>query len=98
MLMKDLLKQLKAHLSTLDPWILVYDNQGTFNDDVGECIVTDPGRDGYGLLFGVPVRREIAFEDACSLTPRFQIRVSRSCLIDLIARIEYQEGIRKDVA
>lgn len=96
--MKELLRQLKAHMSTKDPWVLVYDNQGTFDDRVGECIVVDSGRVGHGSLLGVPLRREITFEDAYNLIPHFQLRVSREHLNDLIARIEYQDGGRKNVA
>lgn len=36
--MEKLLSHLKAHLVTCDPWILVYDNRGTFSRRVGDKI------------------------------------------------------------
>ena len=96
--MKRLLAHLKAHLQTCDPWILVYDNQGTFEDCVGEQIVITAGCNSRGSLFGVPLRRESAFEDVWDLVPRSQMRVAREHLEELIERIEYNEGHLKYVA
>lgn len=96
--MKRLLYHLKAHLLTCDPWILVYDSQGTFEDRVGASIVITAGWGDCGSLFGVPLRRESAFDDVRNLIPRFQMRVAREHLTELIERIEFNEGLLKDVA
>ena len=83
---------------TCDPWILVYDSQGTFEDSVGTSIVIMPGCNDGGSLFGVPLRRESAFDDVCNLITRIQIGVAREQLTELIARIESNEGLLKNAA
>ena len=54
--MRKLLDHLKAHESTVDPWILVWDNRGTFPRKVGERIRICNLSTGASQLMGIPVR------------------------------------------
>lgn len=86
--MKELLNHLKAHLSTRDSWILVYDNQGSIPAGIGDCITLNSYDSDQGMLFGFPVVREITMDNALSFNPVFVVRLSRRYLRPMIERIE----------
>lgn len=84
--MKKLLAHLKAHCMTCDPWILVYDNRGTFSHDVGNRIRICNLATGASQLLGIPVRTAtyVDYRGAVVL----ETRVERAELSELISRIE----------
>lgn len=86
--MKELLKHLRAHLSTRDPWILVYDNQGSIPSGIGDCITLNSYDSNHGMLLGFPVVREITANNAMLFNPVFVVRMSRRYLRPMIERIE----------
>ena len=86
--MKELLNHLRAHLSTRDPWVLVYDNQGTIPAGIGDCITLNSYDSDLGMLFGFPVVREITVNNALSCNPVFVVRMSRQYLRPMIDRLE----------
>ena len=86
--MKELLKHLRAHLSTRDPCVLVYDNQGTIPSGIGDCITLNSYDSDQGMLFGFPVVREITANNALSFNPVFVVRMSRRYLQPMIERLQ----------
>ncbi|MBP5542757.1 MAG: hypothetical protein ILM98_01670 [Kiritimatiellae bacterium] len=84
--MEKLLRQLEAHRSTADPWILVYDNRGTFSESVGNRIRICNLATGASQLFGIPVRTTtyVDYRGAVVL----ETRVERAELPALITRVE----------
>lgn len=84
--MHKLLEHLKAHLSTADPWILVWDNRETFPRKVGERIRICNPATGASLLFGIPVRTATWVDYRGEVV--LETRVERAELPELVARIE----------
>lgn len=84
--MRKLLDHLKAHLSTADPWILVWDNRGTFSRKVGERIRICNLATGASQLFGIPVRTSTRVDYRGEVV--LETRVERAELPELIARTE----------
>ena len=84
--MRKLLNHLKAHEATADPWILVYDNRGTFSRKVGDKIRICNLATGASQLFGIPVRTVtyVDYRGAVVL----ETHVERAELPELISRIE----------
>ena len=84
--MRKLLEHLKAHQATADPWILVYDNRGTFSRNVGDRIRICNLATGASQLLGIPVRTAtyVDYRGAVVL----ESRVERAELPELICRIE----------
>jgi len=86
--MKRLLEHLIAHQNTKDPWILIYDNQGTLPSGIGDCISLNSFDSDQGMLFGFPVVREITVGNASSCNPVFSVRLSRQYLLPMIERLQ----------
>ena len=84
--MEKLLRQLKAHLATADPWILVYDNRGTFSRDVGNKIRICNMAAGASQLLGIPVRTATYVDYRGNVV--METRVERAELPELTARLE----------
>ena len=85
--MKKLLAHLEAHCLTRDPWILVYDNVGTFPEGIGDCVVLNSFDSVEGRFFGFPVIRECEGLDRRSQRPIYTVRLSRQFLSPLIERL-----------
>ena len=85
---KEFLEHLRAHLSTRDPWILVYDNQGSIPSGIGDCITLNSFDSDHGMLFGFPVVREITAGNVLSHNPVFIVRMSRRYLQPMIERLQ----------
>ena len=85
--MKQLIEHLEAHCLTRDPWILVYDNMGTFSEWVGECVVLNSFDGAEGRFFGFPVVRECMGLDKSSQRPIYAVRLPRQFLCPLIERL-----------
>lgn len=92
--MHKLREHLKAHLSTADPWILVWDNRGTFPRKVGEHVRICNLATGASQLFGIPVRTSTWVDYRGEVI--LETRVERAELPELIARLEarLRRGIR----
>ena len=86
MTMEKLLRQLKAHIATADPWILVYDNRGTFSRDVGNKIRICNMATGASQLLGIPVRTATYVDYRGNVV--METRVERAELPELTARLE----------
>ncbi len=84
--MRKLLDHLKAHEATADPWILVYDNRGTFSRRVGDRIRICNLATGASQLFGIPVRTSTWVDYRGEVV--LETRVERAELPELIARLE----------
>ena len=84
--MHKLLDHLNAHRNTADPWILVYDNRGTFPREVGDRIRICNLATGASQLFGIPVRTATYVDYRNDVV--LETRVERAELPELIARIE----------
>ena len=82
---RKLLEHLKAHESTADPWILVYDNRGTFSRKVGDRIRICNLATGASHLFGIPVRTATWVDYRGEVV--LETRVERAELPELIARV-----------
>ena len=83
--MRKLLDHLKAHESTADPWILVWDNRGTFPRKVGERIRICNLATGASQLMGIPVRTATWVDYRGRVI--LETRVERAELPELISRI-----------
>ena len=92
--MRKLLDHLRAHEATADPWILVYDNRGTFSRRVGDRIRICNLATGASQLFGIPVRTATWVDYRGEVV--LETRVERAELPELIARVEasLRRGIR----
>lgn len=84
--MRKLLEHLKAHEATADPWILVYDNRGTFSRKVGDSIRICNMATGASQLLGLPVRTT-TYVDYRGVVV-LETRVERAELPELISRVE----------
>ncbi len=84
--MRKLLDHLKAHEGTADPWILVWDNRGTFPRKVGELIRICNLATGASQLFGIPVRTSTYVDYRGEVV--LETRVERAELPELVARLE----------
>ncbi len=84
--MQTLLNHLKAHRSTADPWILVYDNRGTFPRKIGDRIRICNLATGASQLFGIPVRTSTYVDYRGEVV--LETRVERAELSELVARVE----------
>ena len=84
--MHKLLLHLQAHRDTADPWILVYDNRGTFPREVGDKIRICNLATGASALFGIPVRTSTYVDYRGEVV--LEARVERAELPELIARLE----------
>ena len=84
--MEKLLRQLKAHLATADPWILVYDNRGTISRDVGNRIRICNMATGASQLLGIPVRTATYVDYRGEVV--METRVERAELPTLVSRLE----------
>ena len=84
--MHKLLEHLRAHEATADPWILVYDNRGTFSRNVGDRIRICNLATGASQLLDIPVRTAtyVDYHGAVVL----ETRVERAELSELISRVE----------
>lgn len=91
--MWKLLDHLKAHLSTADPWILVWDNRGTFPRKVGERIRICNLATGASQMMGIPVRTVTYVDYRGEVV--LEVRVERAELPELIARLE--NSVRRSV-
>ncbi|MBP5544007.1 MAG: hypothetical protein ILM98_08025 [Kiritimatiellae bacterium] len=89
--MQKLLQHLKAHEATADPWILVYDNRGTFSRKVGDSIRICNMATGASQLLGLPVRTT-TYVDYRGVVV-LETRVERAELPELIRRIESHVGL-----
>ncbi len=83
--MRKLPGHLQAHESPADPWILVWDNRGTFPRKVGERIRICNLATGASQLMGIPVRT-ITYVDYRGEVG-LEVRVERAELPELIARL-----------
>ena len=84
--MHKLLLHLQAHRDTADPWILVYDNRGTFPREVGDKIRICNLATGASQLFGIPVRTSTYVDYRGEVI--LETRVERSELPELTVRLE----------
>lgn len=84
--MRKLLDHLRAHEATADPWILVYDNRGTFSRRVGDRIRICNLATGASQLFGIPVRTSTYVDYRGEVV--LETRVERAELPELVARID----------
>lgn len=93
--MQKLLEHLKAHEATADPWILVYDNRGTFSRRVGDRIKICNLATGASQLLGIPVRTA-TYVDYRGVVV-LETRVERAELPELISRVDasLQNAIRR---
>lgn len=84
--MRKLLNHLKAHEATADPWILVYDNRGTFSRKVGDKIRICNLTTGASQLFGIPVRTVTYVDYRGEVV--LETHVERAELPELLSRVE----------